>query len=109
MLSLLSFQDLSVYELSKKGVYAGAAIAVVPFVASTLISGSKAILINVVANMALSFLTGATIRIRIHDIEWYDTPLLWEISFVSAIVGTSIAAFSFSVGVINEIYKRCMN
>lgn len=89
---------------------AGAVVAVVPALATGLIVTSKAIFINVIANIALTILTFGTYGIAISGISLVPVPLLfWQVSLVCAAVGAGIIGLALTVMAINKIVETIQN
>lgn len=99
-------KSMSVEEMSTNGMYAGAGIALIPATATLLVACSKAILIDIVANVIFRVLTANAFRINIHGIALVEVPLLWKISTFAAIAGGSVFALSLTVFLINKLYQR---
>ena len=97
---------MSVAEMSQYGMYVGAGIATVPATTTLLIASSKAILINLIASTILSVITGGAWRVEISGISLIKVPFLWKVSKISAYIGGTIFAFSFTVSLADKLYHR---
>jgi len=95
---------MSIAEISKRGMFAGAGIALAPATATLLIASSRAIFVNLLANAILRTLTAGAVGIDIYGLSLIQVPLLWKISKVSAVVGASISALSMTVFLANKLY-----
>lgn len=97
---------MSMQEMSKCGLYVGAGIALVPAAVTLVIASSRAILINIIANAILKFLTVGKVGIDIYGLSLIQVPFLWKISTISALVGGGIVALSLTALLINRAYLR---
>lgn len=97
--------DLSIRDWSITGMQIGLGVAIIPVAVTTLIACSKAIVINILFGIAIQILTGGMFTGNLHY-PLIEVPLLWKISYVSALLGVGIIALSATVYVIDALYQR---
>lgn len=93
------------------GIGIGLGIATLPAVTTGLITCSKIILVNIIAELAVRLLTANTMTLRggIHGISFVQVPLLWKFSAISAIAGCGLMALSGTVLLGSIIYERVID
>ncbi len=97
---------INVDEWSYTGMQVGLGLAVIPAATTTLIACSKIIIINIIVDTALKILTANHYGGTAHGVSFVSVPLLWKISKITAIVGVTIAAVSFTGGFVHRVYRR---
>ena len=85
----------------------GAAIAIIPAATTALIVCSKAIFINVIANVAVAILTLGHFTIGISGIGLVPLPFIfWQISLGFAVAGLAVVGLSLTVMAANKIFEH---
>lgn len=78
--------------LAISGMYYGAALAVVPVAATTLVACSKIIVVELVIQVALRILNLDSMIVP--DPGFVEVPMMWTFSYYSALAGAALFALS---------------
>lgn len=97
---------IDVQRMSYTGVQIGLGIGLIPVTITTLISCSKIILINIIADIVVRILTVNRYSVRIRGLSFVAVPLLWRLSMITGIIGGTIVAISLIAALTDSLYRR---
>lgn len=78
--------------MSQWSMAAGAGAVVVPAFAASVVACSRALFINIIANIVVRVLSANRFKVNVYGIGFVPAPRMWKFAKYSALTGTALLA-----------------